>query len=77
MKKKCIVGRRHLACRRELAEGEKSFRALCESNIRWRFASIFHIVLSVEKPFKAMVPWLASFSSIANITFTTEFITKE
>ncbi len=30
---KYIVGRRHLACRRELAEGEQSFRALCESTI--------------------------------------------
>ncbi len=26
---KCIVGQRHLACRRELAEGEHSFRARC------------------------------------------------
>ncbi len=34
---KYIVGRRHLACRRE-------------SNIRRRFSSLFRIVLSVERP---------------------------
>ncbi len=50
MKKKCIVGRRHLSCRRELAEGEHSFRARSESNIRGRFASLFRIALSVERP---------------------------
>ncbi len=30
---KYIVGRLHLACRRELAEGEQSIRALCESTV--------------------------------------------
>ncbi len=38
---KCIVGWRHLACRRELAESDQSFRAWCESNVRRRFASLF------------------------------------
>ncbi len=33
---KCIVGWRHLACRRELAEGEQSFCARCESYVRHR-----------------------------------------
>ncbi len=47
---KCIVGRRHLACRRELAEGKQSFRARCESNIRQRFALIFHNALSAKRP---------------------------
>ncbi len=44
---KCIVGRRHLACRHELAEGEHSFHARCESKIRERFSSFFRIALSV------------------------------
>ncbi len=47
---KYIVGRRHLACRRELAEGEHSFRTRCESNVRRRFALPFCIALSVERP---------------------------
>ncbi len=47
---KCIVGRRHLACRCELAEGEHSFRARCESTVRRRFASLFRITLRVERP---------------------------
>ncbi len=51
LKKKCIVGRRHLACRRELAEGEHWFRARCKSNICGRFASLFRIALSVERPY--------------------------
>ncbi len=44
---KCISGLRHLVCRRELAEGEQSFCALCESTVRPRFASLFRIKLSV------------------------------
>ncbi len=47
---KCIVGRCHLACRRELAEGDQSFRARCESNVRRRFPSLFRIALSVKRP---------------------------
>ncbi len=47
---KCIAGRRHLACRRELAEGEQSFRARCENTVHRRFALLFRIVLSVKRP---------------------------
>ncbi len=48
--KKCIVGRRHLACRRELAEGEQSFRALCESTVRLRLAlRPFHTERNAKK----------------------------
>ncbi len=47
---KCIVGQRLLACRRELAEGEQSFRAQCESTVPLRFAWLFCIALSVERP---------------------------
>ncbi len=47
---KYIVGWRHLACRRELAEGEQSFRSWCESTVCRRFTSLFHIALSVERP---------------------------
>ncbi len=45
-----IVGRRHLACRHELAEDEQSFPALCESTVWRRFAWLFRIALSVEWP---------------------------
>ncbi len=45
-----IAGRRHLACRHELAEGDQSFHALCESNVCQRFASLFHIALSLKRP---------------------------
>ncbi len=55
MKKKCIVGRRQLACRRELAEGKYSCRARCESNICGRFALLFRIALSVERPFTVCI----------------------
>ncbi len=51
-KEKYIVGRHHLACRRELAEGEHSFRTRCESTVHRRFASLFRIALSVERPFE-------------------------
>ncbi len=47
---KYIVGWCHLACRSELAEGEQSFRARCESTIPQRFASLFRIAFSVERP---------------------------
>ncbi len=47
---KCIVGRRHLACRRELAEGKHSFRTRCESTVGRRFASLFRIASSVKWP---------------------------
>ncbi len=47
---KCIVGRRHLACKHELAEGEHSFCAQCESTVRLRFASPFRISSSVKWP---------------------------
>ncbi len=47
---KCIVGRRLLACRCELVEGEHSFRARCESTIHRRFASLFRIASSVKRP---------------------------
>ncbi len=43
---KYIVGWRHLVCRHELAEGEQSFRARCESTVCQRFALLFHIALS-------------------------------
>ncbi len=46
---KCIVGWRHQAWRRELSEGEQSFRAWCESNVRRRFALLFRIELSVKR----------------------------
>ncbi len=37
---KCIVGRRQLACKHELAEGDQSFRARCENNVRRQFDSL-------------------------------------
>ncbi len=66
MKKKCIVVRRHLACRRKLAEGEHSFHARCESNIRGRFASLFRIALRVERPLAWLVlPTFAAGSDVS------------
>ncbi len=62
---KCIAGRRHLACRHELAEGDQSFRAQCESTIcRW-FASLFRSVLSVKWPLENanMNPFIILFES--------------
>ncbi len=47
---KYIVVRIHLVCRRELAEGEQSFRARCESTVHLQFASLFLIALRVERP---------------------------
>ncbi len=67
MKKKCFVVRRHLACRRELAEGEHSFRAACESNIHRRFASLFHIAFSVERTWSVVLPVCCSSSDCRNL----------
>ncbi len=42
-KEKCIGGQCHLACRWELAEGDQTFRAQCESNVRRQFSFLFRI----------------------------------
>ncbi len=52
---KCIIGWHHLACRRELAEGDQFFRTRCESTVRLRFALPFRIVLSVKRPLLAFL----------------------
>ncbi len=61
---KCIASQRHLACRRELA-GDQSFHARCESTIRRRFASLFHIAFSVKWPLENanMNPFIILFES--------------
>ncbi len=51
---KCIVGRRHLAYRRELAKGEQSFRARCE-RIKIRLA--FSHRTQCETAFMVMKTW--------------------
>ncbi len=45
----------HLACRRELAEGEQSFPARCESLVRLRFA--FSHCAQCETAFMVMKTW--------------------
>ncbi len=45
----------HLACMRELAEGKQSFHTRCESNVCQRFALLFCIVLSVERPLEGTI----------------------
>ncbi len=52
---KCIVGRRHLAYRHELAKGEQSFRARCE-RIKIRLA--FSHRTQCETAFMVMKTWL-------------------
>ncbi len=48
--KRYVSEEKYIVGQRELAGGEHSFRARCESNIRGRFASLFRIVISVERP---------------------------
>ncbi len=50
---KCIVAQRHLACRRELAEGDQLFHTLCESTVVGDSPHFLRIVASVKRPWKA------------------------
>ncbi len=52
-KEKRIVGQCHLACRWELAEGDQTFCAQCESNVRLCFSLLFRIALSVKWPLES------------------------
>lgn len=49
-KEKYIFGQRHLLCRREYAEGDKTFCIRCENTVSLRFASLYYVALIVKEP---------------------------
>ncbi len=61
---KCIVGRCHLMCRHELAEGNTFFRTLCESTIRCDSLSLHRAQCETALTILNVITTLSAFEKV-------------